>query len=596
MRQKNDNRNETYVTTPLWSDNPSALDLLGFADVTLPISDAVLRDKLDPVTVGIQGDWGSGKTSMLRLLAAELRESPGVVVVETHPWEYDPATDPKATLIAEVLAAVHAEVDKRGGLSTTVRDKFKSLAKRVRVSKAVKLAINTALSGGLPAIADVLGLFNDEAETVPDPTLQGFRQEFKELLAMDELKDIQRVVVLVDDLDRCLPETVIATLEAVKLFLSVPKMAFVMAADRRAVAHAVATKYEPSPQALELGREYLEKIVHIPVPVPALGEADTRAYLALLMLQRHLDDDTALAPYIEHCDERRAAGKADVLKGLSQDGLDGDATDDLQLAAMLAPVLYERLHGNPRKLKRFLNAYWMRATVAGRRGIELQPHALAKLMVLEELEDTAFKAVLGWLREGRLSERLQALEAGQSPDGAGEAVLGALKEWASISPALAETEGLDSYLRLAASLRSQVGAEVGLRADVKELVEALLSQRQAERKGAVRDLPSVPQDARLLAVEYLIKRIRSNPDDQGKLGPAFAKFSEDPDVAQAMVPGLSELSPERIEPALVVSLLPKKNAQPLMRGVVRKWLESERMDAGAAEIARKGLADAASAS
>src|SRR3954451_19189194 len=99
------------MTTPLWSDNPGELDLLGFGDVTAPIAEAVLRDKLDPVTVGIQGDWGSGKTSMLRLLAEQLGDDSNVVVVEPHPWEYDPATDPKATLIAEVLAALHAELD-----------------------------------------------------------------------------------------------------------------------------------------------------------------------------------------------------------------------------------------------------------------------------------------------------------------------------------------------------------------------------------------------------------------------------------------------------------------------------------------------------
>lgn len=577
------------MTTPLWSDNPTALDLLGFADVTLPIVEAVLREKLDPVTVGIEGDWGAGKTSMLALLAEELAAEAAVVVVETHPWEYDPATDPKATLIAEVLTAVHGAVEQRKNLSNAVREKFRSLAKRVRISKAVKLGVNAALSGGIPRIADVLDLFNDEAETVPDPTLQGFRDEFKTLMEMDELADIQRVVVLVDDLDRCLPETVVATLEAVKLFLSVPKMAFVMAADRRAVAHAVATKYEPSPQASELGREYLEKIVHIPVRVPALGQADARAYLTLLMLQRHLNE-AALAPLITHCNDRRAQGQADVLDGLPQDGLDGDAKDDLQLAAMLAPVLFERLQGNPRRLKRFLNAYWMRATVAGRRGIALQPHALAKLMVLEELEDAGFKALLAWLRDGVLGERLKTLEAGGDAEGASETALLALKNWAQIPPELADIEGLDSYLRLAASLRSQVGVSAGLPPDVKDLVETLLTPRQAERRNAVRAIPDASQETRLQAVAYLIDRVKGNPDEQGRLASAFGKFAEDPVVAEAMAPRLLELSPERVDAAVVLALVPKKNAQPMLREVVETWSKSDRLEPGAAEVARKALA------
>lgn len=577
------------MSTPLWSDNPSAVDLLGFSDVTAGIVEALQREKLDPVTVGIEGDWGSGKTSMLKALAAELGgDGSSVLVVETHPWEYDPTSDAKATLIAQVLGVLHGELEKRKRLTDKVKDKFKALAKRVQVSKALKLAVTTAATGGLPPLADVLGLFNDQAETVPDPTLQGFRDEFAELMAMEELEDISRVVVLVDDLDRCLPETVVATLEAVKLFLSVPKMAFVIAADRRAVSQALATKYEGYPRAPELGREYLEKIVHIPARVPALGLSDARAYLALLMLQTYLADDAALRPYIDYCSKRRAAGESDVIEGLPQKDLNGDAKADLQLAAMLAPVLYERVHGNPRRLKRFLNAYWMRDTVARRRNIELEPNALAKLMVLEELEDAAFKVLLGWLREGVLAERLKKVEGGVDAEG-GEAVAEALRKWAVIEPKLAGMHQLESYLRLAASLRSQIGVEIGLRSDVRDIVEGLLSSSRSQRRGTLRGLSEQPSDTRVQAADYLIGRIESNPGDQGKIAPALGVLAQDPAVAKVMQPSLEALAPDRIEASLVAGLLPGDKAAPEMQRVVEKWLESDRLEAGAASIARKAL-------
>jgi hypothetical protein len=256
---------------------------------------------------------------------------------------------------------------------------------------------------------------------------------------------------------------------------------------------------------------------------------------------------------------------------------------------MLAPVLYERVHGNPRRLKRFLNAYWMRATVASRRRIELKPHVLAKLMVLEELEDAAFRVVLGWLREGTLSEQLKALETGGTPEGAGEAVLTELQEWAAISPELADVEELESYLRLAATLRSQVGVEAGLRGDVRDLVQPLLSSRQAERKAATKRIGEAPQDTRLQAVRHLIGRITSNPDEQGRLAPAFGTFAEDPVVAEVMAAGLSELSPERVDAAMVVALLPRKDSQPVLRDVVKRWVDSDRMEPGADALARKEL-------
>lgn len=576
------------MVTPLWSDNPTALDLLGFADVAAPISEAVLRDKLDPVTVGIEGDWGSGKTSMLDLLAAELREDASVVVVQTHPWEYDPATDAKATLIAEVLTAIHQEAEKRKALTDALREKFKSLAKRVRVSKAIKLAVNSVLSLGLPKIEELLGLFDDEAETVPDPTLQGFRGEFKDL--MREMSEVQRVVVLVDDLDRCLPETVVATLEAVKLFLSVPKMAFVLAADRRAVAHAVATKYFPSPRAEELGRQYLEKIIHIPVRVPALGRAETETYLALLMLQRHLDS-TGLLPLIEHCNSRRAAGEGRILDKLPQEGLNADAKSDLQLAAMLAPILYERLGGNPRRLKRFLNSYWIRDTVARKRGVALQPNALAKLMVLEHVEDSAFATVLGWLREGVLSDRLKVLESGgdgvEGPGGT--SIPDVLRSWAKINPPLSKVE-LDSYLRLAAALRSQVGPEAGLPREVSELVEAALSSSASTRKDAVnKRIPAAPQQTRLAVARFLVDFVKSNPDRQADVAPALGKLAEEDVVAREIVPDLAGIAPEHVTGPLVLYLAPAKKAQSILRPIVMSWVESGRLDKGAEAVARKNL-------
>jgi hypothetical protein len=579
------------MTTPLWSDNPADLDLLGFGDVTAPIAEAVLRDKLDPVTVGIEGDWGSGKSSILALLAKQLADDDTVVVIPTHPWEYDPSTDPKATLIGEVLNAVRTEAVKRQGgwekLSETVQDRFKSLARRVKVSKVIKLAANSVLSMGLPKIDEVLDLFGEEESVVEEPTLQGFRDEFGKL--MQELPEIQRVVVLVDDLDRCLPGTVVATLEAVKLFLSVPKMAFVLAADRRTVSLAIATQYEPSPQAAEMGRQYLEKIVQIPVRVPALGRAETEAYLALLMLERHLDGDDALRPYAEHCATRRGAGEGDVLDGLPDENLSGDAKADLQLATMLAPVLYERLNGNPRRLKRFLNDYWIRATVAGRRGIDLQPNALAKLMVLEQLEDAAFVTLLNWMREGELSSSLSALENDKQPTAAAasEGALAALRDWAKLDPALADLD-LDPYLRLAASLRSRVSPESGLPVEVRELVDLFLGSR-SEQRGAAERLPGVSLDHRLSLARYFVDMAKSQPEQEKALVPAITALAKDSAVADAMAEGLRELDPQRLKGSLVLALAPEKDAQPVLRAVVEEWVDSGRLDKGVEAVARKRI-------
>ena len=210
---------------------------------------------------------------------------------------------------------------------------------------------------------------------------------------MEDLDAVSQVVVLVDDLDRCLPESVVGSLEAVKLFLSVEKMGFVIAADQRLVTHAIASRYKGAAQADRMALQYLEKIVQIPVRVPALGESDAEAYLALLLVHQHLEGDAEPEPdadgnrpptryqeIIDHCAGQRVRAVERVLADLPDGLVPQEAEDDLKLARQLASALAIPLGGNPRRLKRFMNAYWLRLDIARRRGAALEGPVLAKLL------------------------------------------------------------------------------------------------------------------------------------------------------------------------------------------------------------------------
>ena len=80
----------------LWSDEPSPVDLLAFGAVAETAVEAVLDNALDPIALGISGPWGSGKSTVLRLIEAELasrgvvKEDEQILVVGTEPWGYDP--------------------------------------------------------------------------------------------------------------------------------------------------------------------------------------------------------------------------------------------------------------------------------------------------------------------------------------------------------------------------------------------------------------------------------------------------------------------------------------------------------------------------
>jgi hypothetical protein len=569
----------TSAETPLWPDNPTAEDLLGFRDIAEPIMDALMRDRLDPIAVGVFGDWGSGKSTVLEIIGSDLApdgqdehdsDSEGdnkVVIVQTRPWEYDPKVDPKATLIDEVLSAVKAAAEERKSGLGKMTEKFEALAARIKWSKAITMVADSALTLSLPKISDIADVFGPK-EGPEDPTLRGFRQEFGAL--MSELPEIERVVVLVDDLDRCLPETVVAALEAMKLFLSVQKMAFVIAADRRLVTLAIAKSYGSSAQGLEFARQYLEKMVQIPVTVPVLGLADTEAYLAMMLAQGELDAET-FRKLVEHCDGRRQAGEARVLEGC-QDGLLPDkAGPAIQLAGVLAPVLSKRLEGNPRRIKRFLNAFWLRSAIAERRGATLEPGALAKLLILEELDPVAFSQLISWLAGGELKERLEELEKPGEDDGSD-----GMREWAQVSPALAGEE-LGPYLRLAASLRSLSTPGGQLRSELRKLLKELTATTQTKRKAARKSLAKLGSEDRLEMSRALCEIARTEPDQQDSAAESLEELIQDGALAAEIVLRLGEIDAEAVRPGLIVRISGDGPAKADAIGLVERWSASGRL-------------------
>ena len=140
----------------LWSDEPSSVDLLAFGAVAETAVEAVLDDALDPIALGISGPWGSGKSTVLKLIEAELasrgdvNSDQQILVVETVPWRYDPDVGVKATLILEVLNALKAVLEKSGGVSEEVEGALKKLTKRVNWAKALKLAARSSITLQLP--------------------------------------------------------------------------------------------------------------------------------------------------------------------------------------------------------------------------------------------------------------------------------------------------------------------------------------------------------------------------------------------------------------------------------------------------------------
>src|SRR6202008_4831902 len=139
--------------------------------------------------------------------------------------------------------------------------------------------IDEKLGGDAKKVAEdaasaVGGLLNPKADASPPREIQALRDTFEETLREMDVT----LVVLIDDLDRCLPETTISTLEAIRLFLFLENTAFVVAADDQMIKHAVRRHFEGITDD-DLVTNYFDKLIQVPIRVPQLGTQEVRAYM-----------------------------------------------------------------------------------------------------------------------------------------------------------------------------------------------------------------------------------------------------------------------------------------------------------------------------
>jgi len=596
---------------PLLLDEPTDIDFLSFDAVAGTAVEALLDSMLDPIALGLSGSWGSGKTSVLRLIARQLEPGEGDktrLVIQTDPWRYDPQLGAKESLIGEILTALADEI-LVDGTGDKAKKLLRRLVRRINWGKALQVAAKSAITVSLPSVESLMGLVKP-AEDADDPEpitdMVQFRAEFQKLLESDGLAHLQNVIVLVDDLDRCLPPTVVETLETIRLFLSVPKMSFVIAADEERVAEAIAehfpksegsSKDEESPARL-----YLHKIVQTSVPVPALSDFDTEAYMVLLQIRALVDAATFETIVAEVTAARRSGALIESIAGLS----DSTFVDARNSAARIKQIVHEKTKGNPRRIKRFLNDLSVRLNIASRRGIALDAATIAKLMVLEQYFPDEFREVTGWLREQTLRSNLEALET-QAGSSTPEELMGEddeavegesrtadgddqkqknaprfsdqLIRWARLSPPLSKKE-IAPYLVLAASFKSVFLASESLPEAIRDIATQLLSRSSSEARRATDEmLTSLQPSEATRLVAHIGGVIIDDPQRQTAGVVALLRISRvQPEAVPSIVSALKRISAADLK---VGGILQLKQSDPVE---VFSQLESMATESGRTDL------------
>lgn len=330
-------------------------DKLKFKEYVETLNEIVLTSE-SPLAIGIYGEWGSGKTSLMKLTQNSFKNEDSIKTLWFDAWKYDKVEDLRVALIFSIIK--HIESDQK--ISSNIKTKAFDLLKKINWLNLAKNVSKLSVSLATPYLAGILSqsqheekisLKHDVANLLSDDILNTFTlnslnfiHEFEELYKSLIKKYVGKdgtLIVFIDDLDRCLPDKVLDILEAIKLFLSVPGTIFFIGIDREIVIKGIELKYSENKYSnKDWASNYLDKIIQLPFRLPPLRT------------------DTITTNFIN--------------------SLHGVSYSMRTYAQIIAEV-----GGNPRTIKRVINNFELQTILCKKRALRINEAIIAKLIVLE---------------------------------------------------------------------------------------------------------------------------------------------------------------------------------------------------------------------
>ena len=498
-------------------DQPSEHPDLGFPETARALGDIVASSS-PRFAVGIFGRWGSGKSTLMRAIARRLNELDAqqqrVIPIEFNAWRYEREEHLIIPLLDTLRDALAEWAKQREGLQAG--DQARKVASTIgRAIRSIVAGMSVTI--GVPGAIDLSWEANKALEDAREPdtddqavvahsfyhaSFRALRRALESFIGAD-----RRVVVFVDDLDRCLPDRALQVLESMKLFFDLEGFVFVVGLDQSVVDYALWAKFqhqtpfaapadlamrsgataegEASPASAVLpaapsGEDYVKKVFQLEYRIAPVRYEDLGTFLEAAVL------DSALPP-----------AQANDIRGR--------VLRHLQVMVGDAPV-------NPREVKRYINEYTL--LMAANRA--LNPDVVLCLSTLQRRTDWrgVHEALLEWgdafvdalrARAGGDQRALQNLDPalGRPPDDFLDYVIGG-----AAAPLLDPTLGsLDPYVRSGEALRSDLSPE--LLAAVRTFGEVRAALQEAASAGSVEPLHA--QTSSLERVQHAVTEYGAGP-------------------------------------------------------------------------------------
>lgn len=422
------------------SESKTPVDALDYKRYANALADLITHpDTETPITLGLTGKWGMGKTTLMRYIGRRIatqqnnnpnkNKSPDFLFAEFSPWKYSKAEEVWPSLYATVVDGVRKKMKwlEKRELQMVIEGKWHYFGWRSLLFLGVVTPIAfftrawicdslpefwklpSVTWGGIVSSTAIVVSFLQIKQFLNGTVLQSFKKTsfpldppiqdevfkcFDKILdklgfervssVLDGVKDDKkskskkrRMIVFVDDLDRCIPKHVMQVLESTRVLLERKGFVFVLGMDAKVLRYAVGDHYDFMSRKLvdraRMGHDYLEKIIQIPFHLPPLTEAE------LLKLKRQLIGDRIASPLLKKEPSRSKSVTPSPAKELVDDqeqqhvgneqseqedkpakldhtmNMELDQSENLALDGMIRAGL----QASPRLMKRIINIYFL---------------------------------------------------------------------------------------------------------------------------------------------------------------------------------------------------------------------------------------------
>lgn len=590
----------------MWKDSETELDFLDFDYLIGILKDIINDDSLLPSSIGVYGDWGSGKSSLIRMSMKSFEEDKGTVCLVFNGWLFEGYEDAKTALMGTILDTIQSNVKLTSKAKKCIAGLYKSVDKFKLLKNGVKYGADFFLTGGIATISDITlnSVTSKLGEKAKDVNEEDILQTIKDELSNREIREdikqfqanfsalleetkINRLVIFIDELDRCSPDTILETLEAIRLFLFTGNAVFIIGADERHISYAVKRKFDDiEGQQINIGKEYLEKIIQYPIRIPRLNAQEVEFYITCLLFEMDLTDEEfqKIIELFKHEKERNFLDFtlnyqfiADKLPDIAN-----KVRDSLSVAQQLSPVLSEGLNGNPRHCKRFLNSLVMREKMARYKRIELDRKILAKIMLLEYFKSPLFRKI-GQLQHSQLGKpvELGLLEKNELEE---DSDLKLWKEdkwvenWCEIEPSLSDIDLRPYFYFSRSSLNEKLNASINkLSPYAKTILEKLLSKSRAALGEVSKSAIEVNDYESVEILRILFNNIMTETSIDKDLFRSFLEWGKTKEILYTnVITDLSGISGEKISLSLlplIKKFLEDTKTKEQMTDLLKRWGE-----------------------